>query len=39
MIAILGDATRSNQQKAKAINSIAGAVKIAIGLAAKVAKA
>lgn len=39
LMAIVGDATRSNEQKAAAIQSIAGLADIAIGLAAKVAKA
>ena len=39
LMAIIGDATLSNEQKAKAINAITGLSKIAIDLAAKVAKA
>jgi hypothetical protein len=39
LMAIVGDATLSNEKKAEAINAIAGLSKIAIGLAAKVAGA
>lgn len=39
LMAIVGDVTRSNEQKAAAIQSIAGLTDIAIGLAAKLAKA
>jgi hypothetical protein len=38
LMAIVGDATRSNEKKAEAINAIAGLSQIAIDLAAKVAK-
>lgn len=38
LVAIVGDATRSNDQKAAAIRSIAGLTDIAIGLTAKLAK-
>ncbi|HXE42333.1 MAG TPA: hypothetical protein VN516_04845 [Candidatus Baltobacteraceae bacterium] len=39
LMAIVGDAARTNEQKAKAIQSIAGLSEIVIGLAAKIAKA
>ena len=39
LMAIVGDATLSNKKKAAAINAVAGLSKIAIGLAAKIAKA
>lgn len=38
LMAIVGDETRSNEKKAKAINAIAGLSEIAVNLAAKIAK-